>query len=91
MVVGRRRWSRISISPERTTKNLKFAVADMDEHVAGRVGRQRRRRAAAELGDLGVGEGGKGYFVQIELSHGFFTTTYLRMRGLVAGRGSGDG
>ena len=41
-------------------------VADMEEDVAGRVGRQRRRRAVAELGNLGVVERGKGYFVQIK-------------------------
>ena len=59
-------------------EELEVAVADLNEHVAGGVVRERRRRAAAELGNLCVGQGRKGYFVKFELSHGSPSTTYLR-------------
>ena len=54
-----------------------IAVADVNEHVAGSVGRERRARAAAKLRYLLVAERWKCYLVEIELRHGSFVTPYL--------------
>ena len=72
-------WSRISISPVRMTKKRKLRSPTWTRTSPAGCFEIVTPGAAAELLDLLIGQGWKGNFVEIELSHGpWYTLTQNR-------------